>query len=264
MKTLFSLLFILVFSYFSTGQSVGIKGFGFTLGPEYGNRFTKNKNDNQVTPYPGYKVGYQKMNDSLDKLDGFRAGFDFGLNAFFTTYSKVYFSIGIGYRNTGYRRHFESLKYKDSIQYMGKIDVFSDNGPKDITFNFRYHYLELPVMVHFSLNSREDQYDETNKFITIGLSPNWLLKNNYNARLFGFSIEEQVNFKGNEIFYTNRVFNCNVLLGGRFQTALNEDFRFNITPVISFPLLSQTVNEDATFVRPYSIMVNAGLSYKIE
>ncbi|MBI3233382.1 MAG: hypothetical protein HYZ42_04970 [Bacteroidetes bacterium] len=61
MRKYFLFLFVLGSLSASYAQSVSMNGFGFTLGPSYGNRFTKNRNDNQVTPFPGYKVGYKKL-----------------------------------------------------------------------------------------------------------------------------------------------------------------------------------------------------------
>lgn len=264
MKKYFFILFCIYISVSSVqGQSVSLLGFSITGGPSIGNRYTKARNSNQVTPFPGYKVNYLQMDDSLDKHDSYRAGFDLSLNTFFSTYSRIYFSVGAGYRNTGYRRHFEGLKFRDSIQYMGSIDVFSDNGSKDITFNYRYHYIDIPCMLHYSLKKREDQYEEENFFISFGFSPHFLIRDSFRARLFGFSINEQVEFKGKDIYTVNKPFNVDFLLGGRFQGPIDENWKFCFNPLVHVPLMSQTTSGSGIDLRTWTVSLNAGVIYKL-
>ena len=243
-------------------QSVSLVGLNLTGGPSIGNRYTLARNSNQVLPDPGYKVNYMQMDDSLDLHDSYRAGFDLTAGLMFSTFSRMYFSVGASYRNTGYRRHFKGLKYHDSIQYMGEIDVNSDNGSKDITMNYRYHYIDLPCLFHYSLKKQEDQFEETNYFISFGLAPNFLIRDDFRARLFGFSINEQVEFKGKDLYTVNKPFNLDFLLGGRFQGFIDEDWKFCINPMIHVPLMSQTTSGSGIDLRTWTVSLNAGVIYK--
>lgn len=264
MKKYILLLWMMVFaSWGGSAQSVSLTGLQITGGPSIGNRYTKARNNNPVVPFPGYKINYRELDDSLDQHDSYRAGFDLSFNMLFSTYSRVYFSIGAGYRNTGYRRHFEGLKFRDSIQYMGSIDVLSDNGSKDITFNYRYHYIDIPCLLHYSLKKREDQYEDENYFISFGLAPNFLIRDNFRARLFGFSINEQVEFKGKDIYTVTKPFNLDLLLGGRFQGPIDENWKFCLNPMIHAPMMSQTTSGSGIDLRTWTVSLNAGLIYKL-
>lgn len=244
-------------------QSINIQTWGINASPIYGNKTTKVRNNTPVTPYPGFNLSYQQMDDSTDKTDKYRKGFELGSNIFITFYSRLYLSVGLNYRNTGFKRYLNNLKYRDSIQYMGKIEVLSDNGPKDIIFNYTYHYFDLPVLLHYSLKDGENQYNDINYFITAGVSANLLFRERFNARLLGFSIEEQVAFKGKDIFYQYTPLNLNLLLGARYQGVINEDWKFSINPLFSYPLMSQSTASHGIDVRPWFITLNAGVNYKL-
>jgi hypothetical protein len=262
---LFPFFILIAFAHIANGQ-IQSYSYGLQVSVGAGNYIMSAKNNSPVlVPWQGRNITYPQMVDSFKKIDGTRIGFSIGGNAVFASATKkVMIQVGFDYRNSGFRRHLKNLQQFDSIQYMGEITEHSSNGSKDITFRYFYHYIDLPILFHISTQSEEKRYKDFLTFVTFGINPNFLLAEKYHARLFGFSINEAVAFKGKDIQFQNNTFNLNAMLGGRFQYAIDDQLKVSVMPMINFPLMSQTKDTDDLSVRPYTISIMGGINFIID
>lgn len=256
--------FILMLTLFGiTGllhAQVSIDYAGIKFGPHVGSKIFLAQNDDPITPPAWYPLRNKYLVDSLRKTDKYKVGFGGGVQLGFTTFSKWYFSVGAEYRENGYRRRVSGYKFRDSVRYLGTIESTFDNSQGNfLTYRFRYHYIQVPVMVHYSLNTRDRQYDDLNSFISFGIAPAWLIRNNYFTRIYGWSINEETTFTGEDVQYINNTFGMNVMLGARFQYKALDPLYFTAEPMLNFSVMSQIGGGLAMY--PLSLGVQAGLHY---
>lgn len=232
------------------------------FGPHAGTKIMWAENDNPITPPTWYPLTNKYLVDSLRKVDKFKAGFGGGLHLGFSTFNRFYFSIGADYRETGFRRRVSGYKFRDSVRYLGTIEATFDNSQGNyLTYRFRYHFIQIPVMFHYSLSPIEAQSEEMNTFISFGIAPAWLIRNNYFTRIYGWSINEETTFAGEDVQYINNKFNLNVMLGARFQYRFSDPFVVSAEPMLNFSTMSQIGGGLSMY--PLSLGVQAGIQYNI-
>ncbi len=252
---------VFFFSFCKANAQFQVKSVGLYVGPDLCLPIIKARNDNPTQLPNGYATTNGQLADSLSKTDGLRIGYHGGVNMLLKFSDQFYMEVGIGYRNSGFRRHLYDLQKEDSMMYIGEIEDLSQSVPKNITYHFRYSYLEVPVLFHYSLQNVEHRFDDVNYYLTFGISTSWLLQTNYNARLFGFSVNEKNFFKGTDNQYKFATTGMNALLGARVVSVMDEKWKFFFTPLIAYPLLSGTSNTDGINWKTSLVQLNFGFNY---
>ncbi len=238
-----------------------VSSVGLNVGPSLGFKFQKAGNNNIV---PGYTYTYQKMSDSTKKTDIFRAGLDIGVNAMFSGGGTSFFQLGLQYRSVGFRRVLEDLKYHDSIQYFGKIDVNSQTGSKDVRYKYQYHMVELPITYLFGMQNIEKMYNPFTWFLTVGITPSLLFANTLWARTYGFDIDGVNQIRGGkDVNFSYKKFLVHGTIGAKFmyRHPENDNLKFSIQPTIYIPTSSMTAKGSGINMIIPSINLHAGINY---
>lgn len=241
-----------------------ISSYGFQTGPGLAFKFQKANNNNIV---PGFKYTYQQMSDSTKKIDQYRVGYDLGANVMFDNGGKLFIQLGLQYRSIGFRRVIENLKYHDSIQYFGKIDVYSQTGSKDARYKYMYHMVELPVHFLFGMQKIEKMFDPFTWFLSVGVTPTVVFKNTMWARLYGFDIDGVNQIRGQQdVNFSYKKFMLYPTIGAKFmyRHPENDNIKFSIQPTIYLPTGSITAPGSGINMWIPSISLHAGVNFKID
>ncbi len=238
-----------------------VSSVGFQVGPGLGIKFQKSTTADLV---PGFNFSYQKMNDSTNKTDYFRVGYDVGFNAMFNNGGTFFLQAGIQYRAVGFRRLIEGLKTHDSIQYFGYIDGNSQTGSKDVRYQYQYHMIELPLNYLIGMQNIEKMFNPFTWFIIVGVTPSFLFTNTMWAHTYGFDIQgvniirgqKDVNFN-----YKKIMIHGNIGAKFMFRNPENDNIKFSIQPTIYIPTGSMTAAGSGLNMWIPSINLHAGINY---
>ncbi len=238
-----------------------VSSIGFQAGPALGFKFQKAANNDVV---PGFTYSYQKMNDSTNKTDYYRVGYDVGFNAMFDNGGTFYLQAGIQYRAVGFRRLLEGLKYRDSIQYFGLIDGNSQTGSKDVRYQYQYHMIELPLTYLIGMQNIEKMFNPFTWFITVGVTPSLLFTNTMWARTYGFDIQGVNQIRGQkDVNFNYKKFMIHGTIGAKFmyRHPENDNVKFTLQPTIYIPTGSITATGSGINMWIPSINLHAGINY---
>jgi hypothetical protein len=164
---------------------------------------------------------------------------------------------GLGYLDMGFRRAQNNLKDGELIHKEigpGKI-LDKTNIEKNINYDYRFHYLDIPVWFNYELYKSKDY--KTRYQFTGGVAANVLLKHQLTARLDNFTIDGEDKFQINNTGYEASAFNMQVNLGFKVIHKLDKETTIIVQPIYTIHPMSVTGGQ--IDVMPYSVMVHAGL-----
>jgi hypothetical protein len=212
-------------------------------------------------PMKGGKT-YQEYTDSVKSLSTFRTslGIGFWAHAFLT--KRLFLQAGVSYLDVGFQRVQSNIKYLDplypGIGSKGKLlELSSGSGEKSITYNFRYQYLQIPVMAEYEVYHTKDFFYKIS--LNAGFGMNILLKHQITANLSQFVVDGKNQYNLDSTGYTAKPVTFNFILGAKGEYRMDKKTIVYVMPLIGFFPMSVSSNQISSY--PYYVQVHAGLQY---
>lgn len=211
---------------------------------------------------------FSKYQDSIASSEKWRLTLSPQIGVIYKLNKDIDIQCGLSYIVLGHQRTLSNLKYKDvtfpgigSGLGNGKI-IDNTNGERSINLNYRYHYLQVPLIINYHLNFRS-----LTPKVKIGLSGgiglNLLLKHDINAVLSsGFKIDEKSSFSLDSTGYSARIFTPNLMLGTMVDYNYSKQIKFVFQPMLGYYPLSVT-NKDLA-ANPWFVNLNLGVIYTLD
>ncbi|MDP1726671.1 MAG: outer membrane beta-barrel protein [Bacteroidota bacterium] len=233
----------------SHAQSKVIFTGGFSIAPTVESAF------NNGDAYTIYR-------DSVKSTQGARL--TLGIHAWVNYSIKKNLDIqaGIGYLEAGFSRKQSGLIFHQSTYPgigSGKI-LDATNTQRDITYNYRFQYIQLPVMLNTYVK-RSGDFKWVFNF-SAGLVANILLKHQIQANLNpGFTIEGQKSFKIDSTGFDARLFALNLIIGSKIEYKADKNKIYFIQPLLGYYPLSVSGGDIRS--NPWYFTINVGIMYSL-
>ncbi len=247
---LFFLVLIYVTSDYSClAQAKSLVTGGISISPTFGSSF--NRGDS-----------YTDYSDSVKSTQGTRLmwGVHGWIN--YSLKKKLDIQVGIGYQDIGFSRIQKGLDLNEPTYPGIGVGFIEDksNTQKDITYNYRFQYLQVPVIFN-SYMGRSANYKWVFNF-SAGIVSNLLLKHQIVANLNpGFTVDGKKSFNIDSTGFDARRFAFNVLIGAKIEYKEKADTKktYFFQPAIGFYPLS--VAGGAIKSNPWFITINVGMLF---
>lgn len=243
------LLFFVPFVSFSQTKYYSISG-GFGLTNAY---LHSNSNQNVA----GTNQTYNQYIDSVASFNEVRHNFSFNIWVNNNLNKNWNIQVGVGYADMGYRRVQNDIKFGEKT-YPGigsGIIEEKSNNKKDINYDYQFFYAQVPVWFNYKLYKSKDY--KTTYQLTMGVTPQFLIKNRIAARLKNFTVNEEKKFLLDSTGYDARTMNMQLNVGARLEHKLEKSTTLIIQPMFSYHPFS--VSNSPLSANPFGLMVHVGL-----
>ena len=264
-KTNIFILILLTYSHcFAQKNTISKLNFYVTIGSVFNgsiNSSTSNKLANETQTFSKYQ-------DSIASSETWRLTFSPQIGIIYQLNKDIDFQCGLAYIVLGHQRTLSNLKYKDvtfpgigSGLGNGKI-IDNTNGERNINLNYRYHYLQVPLILNYHLNFRS-LTQKVKIALSGGIGLNVLLKHDINAVLSsGFKIDEKSSFSLDSTGYSASAFTANILFGTMVDYNYSKQIKFVFQPMLGYYPLAVT-NKDLE-AKPWFVNFNLGVIYTLD
>lgn len=211
---------------------------------------------------------FSKYQDSIASSETWRLTLSPQIGIIYQLSKDLDFQCGLAYIVLGHQRTLSNLKYKDvtfpgigSGLGNGKI-IDNTNTERAINLNYRYHYLQVPLILNYHLNFRS-LTPKVKIALSGGIGLNVLLKHDINAVLStGFKIDEKSSFSLDSTGYSASIFTPNLMLGTMVDYNYSKQIKFVFQPMLGYYPLSVT-NKDLA-AKPWFVNFNLGVIYTLD
>lgn len=259
MRTNILFTICLLFAHASFSQSRNKLSAGISVSPIITSAFTGSSSGSVASGLGN--ATFKQVADSFSRDETYR--FSYGAHAWinYMINSKWTLQTGLGFSDIGFRRIQDNPKFNQKIHPgigRGIIEDLTDNS-KRIEYNYRYQYLQVPIIFNYYLKQNADY-----KWIyeaSAGIGLNVLLNHKITADLHGFSVDNQESFDIDSTGYEGSALGMNFFLGFKAEYRYEKKMNLFIQPLIGiFPF---SVSNTEMRVWPYFIAVNFGINYVI-
>jgi hypothetical protein len=210
---------------------------------------------------------YTKYNDSISNKETYRVSYGASVWILYAISKNIDLQTGLTYLDVGFQRQLSNLKYLDRTypgigtgEYSG-IVIDKSNVKKSIDLNYRYQYLQIPILANFDLKRTRDLKFEFDMNAGIGL--NFLLNHELQAKMVdSYKIEGKDEYNFDSTGYSPRKFALNVMVGGTMKYKYEKNIYLFAQPIIGFYPLSVSAGEISSY--PYYFSLNLGLIYSLK
>ena len=210
---------------------------------------------------------YTKYNDSISNKETYRVSYGASVWILYAISKNIDLQTGLTYLDVGFQRQLSNLKYLDRTypgigtgEYSG-IVIDKSNVKKSIDLNYRYQYLQIPILANFDLKHTRDFKFEFDMNAGIGL--NFLLNHELQAKMVdSYKIEGKGEYNFDSTGYSPRKFALNVMVGGTMKYKYEKNIYLFAQPIIGFYPLSVSAGEISSY--PYYFSLNLGLIYSLK
>ncbi len=242
---------ILIFLATFIGLSAQFKGseWSIYIQPTLGNRFVQYKNEVS-----------QKYKDSIAQADGYRKSIGAGLeyHKVIDRYSSLQF--GLQYFNAGFTRTRKAYKFLDTIHpQIGIMADLSDPSGNYVKFNYRFHFVALPVLYQTKLKIKRLP-ENTSLFWLGGAQIDMLIKHDIKAKLYGFSAYGEKEFVLDNKEADASRYNLALQTGLRFEYMLEDHYSVYVQPQFILPILVSNFAKERYFL--YAFNLNIGMHFR--
>jgi hypothetical protein len=166
--------------------------------------------------------------------------------------------MGLGFQQNGFARKQSNLNFQNYTYPgigTGRIEDFS-NSTKEITYNYRFSYLQIPVLFNSYLGRSADF--KWVYLFSLGITPQILLNHQIVANCNpGFSIEGEKQFKLDSTGFDARILVLNLQAGLNFEYHSTKNKTYFIQPLIGFYPISVSSSKNTS--NPFYFSVNVGV-----
>lgn len=236
--------------------------FYATIGAVFNGSFNSSSSNEMVNGSQTFKQ-YQ---DSTSNKETWRLNFSPQIGIIYKLNRNIDLQFGLGYLVLGHQRQLNNLKYEDYTypgvgSTAGGQIIENTNVERDIKLNYRYHYLQIPLLFNYHLNSRSIG-QKFKVSLSGGVGFNILLKHDINAVLnSGFKIEDKSSFSIDSTGFKANTFSANLMLGTRIDYDYKKQIKLICQPMFGyFPL---SVSSNQLEARPWYFNISFGVIYSL-
>lgn len=204
----------------------------------------------------------QLLYDSLKRVDTKRFGYLGGVSAYWKIDEFFMIQTSLQYNQTGFKRSLSGLRQHDSIPYVGSITEFSQTGIKEADLVYRFHHIDLPILLHRRIGGSRYLAGDFNNYVFAGFIPQYCFADAYRTHLYGFTMNEKSDFLTRDSKLGVRSMNLSATIGGRFEIEYQDLFLLSLQPSFTASLFA--ANKSNVSYRPWYIGLNIGLNYSLE
>lgn len=262
-----NILLLIIFVYsncFAQKNTISKLNFYATVGTVFNgsiNSSTSNKIANGAQTYSVYQ-------DSIADKETWRLNFSPQIGIIYQMNKNMDLQCGLSYLVLGHQRQLNNLQFEaKTFPGIGTglgngVIIDKTNIERNINLNYRYHYLQIPILLNYHLNLRT--LSQNFKIaLSAGVGLNVLLKHDINAVLStGFKIDEKSSFSIDSTGYSASVFTANLMLGTLVDYNYSKQIKFVFQPMLGFYPLSVS-NKDLE-ARPWFVNLNLGIIYTLD
>ncbi len=205
---------------------------------------------------------YTIYRDSVKSTEGVRLTLGFHAWINYSIKKNLDVQAGIGYLEAGFSRKQKSLSLNQpTFPGIGSGKILdATNTQRDITYNYRFQYLQLPVMLNTYVN-RSGDFKWVFNF-SAGLVANILLKHQIQANLNpGFTIDSKNSFNIDSTGFNARLFAMNLLIGSKIEYKADKNKIYFIQPLLGYYPISVSGGDISS--NPWYFTINAGIMYNL-
>jgi len=240
-------LLVMCFTFSNTlfAQSKTGFSYGLSVNLGYGSASTTNES-------------YLKYTDTINssKTSHFNKGAHIWFN--YSLGKKYDLQVGLGYEQIGFARQQSNLNFNNYTYPgigTGRIEDLS-NSEKVITYNYRFNYIQVPIMINTFLG-RSNDFKWIYHF-TAGLTPQILVNHQLIANCNpGFSVDGEDQFKFDSTGFSARSIAMNLQIGMLIENRVSKNKTYFIQPIIGYYPFS--ITSSANTANPFFFSVNLGL-----
>lgn len=256
MRLLLTLSLVVSLSYSSIAQSEDESSFAITIGGGFTSASHQSSSQKQFA-FNQNQISYQQFSDTIN--NGLTPRLNLSVHVWYNKFisNKWNLQVGLGYLESGFRRRQEDLKLNDITHPgigNGQINDFTNNR-KDVNYDYRFHYINLPVLVNYDILKTADL--KTNVQFSAGISFDLLVYHNMVARLKNFTVDEKETFRIKETFHQPRTFSFQLNTGFKIEHKADKNTTLVFQPMFGYFPISTTSGEMK--VNPYYFMLHAGI-----
>lgn len=205
---------------------------------------------------------YKTYSDSVKSST--TAHYNKGIHAWlnYSLGKKADLQIGLGFQQVGFARKQTNLQFKNPTYPgigVGFIeDVFSPNSGREITYNYRFNYIQIPVILNTYLG-RSGDFKWVYNFST-GITPQILVKHQLVANCSpGFKIDSKDQFKLDSSGFEARRISTSLQIGMNIEYHDTKEKIYFFQPLIGFYPISVTRSTNSSY--PFYFALNVGMLF---
>jgi len=228
--------------------------------------FNGSLNSSSSTEMANGSQTFKQYQDSTSNKETWRLNFSPQIGIIYKLNRDFDLQFGLGYLVLGHQRQLNNLKYKDYTfpgvgSTAGGQIIENTNVERDIKLNYRYHYLQVPLLFNYHLNSKSIG-QKFKVSLSGGVGLNIVIKHDINAVLnSGFKIEDKSSFSIDSTGFKANTFATNIMLGTRIDYDFKRQYKLTCQPMLGyFPL---SVSSNQLEARPWYINISFGVIYSL-
>jgi hypothetical protein len=211
---------------------------------------------------PGKPYTYVQYSESVKQYQSGRVTLGFSAQFQYALSKKRSIQTGLTYLDIGFQRKQEGINFKDSTypgMGTGRVEELS-GSTKSITYNYRYQYLQIPILVNFIVSQTRDlKYTHR---ISAGFSTNILLNHDIKAKLDEFVVDGEEVFKFDSTGYEAARFGFNLLFGYKLDIKGEDKQLYYIQPMIGISPISVSTTPLESY--PIFLQLNVGMLFSVK
>lgn len=233
-----------------------------SLGAVFNGSFNSSSSSEMANSHQTFKQ-YQ---DSTSNEETWRLNFSPQIGIIYQINRDFDLQCGLSYIVLGHQRQLNNLKYKDYTypgvgSTSGQI-VENTNVERNIKLNYRYQYLQVPLLFNYHVNARSVG-QKVKVSISGGVGFNILLKHDINAVLNdGFKIDDKSSFSIDSTGFKANAISANLMLGTRLDYDYKKQIKLFCQPMFGyFPI---SVSSNQLEARPWYFNLSFGVIYSLD
>ena len=233
-----------------------------SIGAVFNGSFNSSSSNEMANSHQTFKQ-YQ---DSTSNKETWRLNFSPQIGIVYQINRDFDLQCGLGYMVLGHQRQLNNLKFQDYTypgvgSTSGQI-VERTNVERNIKLNYRYQYLQVPLLINYHVNARSVGH-KVKVSISGGVGFNILLKHDVNAVLNdGFKIDDKTSFSIDSTGFKANAISANLMLGTRLDYDYKKQIKLICQPMFGyFPL---SVSSNQLEARPWYFNLSFGVIYSLD
>lgn len=209
---------------------------------------------------------FAQYQDSISSKETWRLTINPQIGLIYQLSRKSDLQVGLSYIVLGHQRQLNNLKYKDMTypgvgSNTGQI-VENTNVERSIDLNYRYQYLQIPVIFNYHLNAKSIA-SKVKVSLSSGIGFNLLLNHDIKAVLStGFTMDNKTSFAIDSTGYKGSPFTTNVLLGSRIDYNYSKQLKLFAQPMLGYFPISTSSNQ--LEAKPLYLNISFGVLYTLD
>jgi hypothetical protein len=209
---------------------------------------------------PQSTVTFKQVADSVKGGDKIDWGLGIGLTFMYNIKQDIEFQTGISYSQIGFVRSISNLKFLDPI-YPGGPKINDQSTSRTIFFNYRFNYIQVPVMLNFGIPFKNMNF-QYNIYGTTGLQVNYYAGSKIKSQFEGFTVNGKDKATFDSTGFNMNKINVNASIGFRFEYLMKNKIILSAQPLLSYNLIPLTKGD--LKMRGTTLIIALGVNYRFQ